>query len=146
MSQRPAAAWSAACLAVGVAACGGVQGFVRPLVGGHVVAVPPAPIVEDYVSRGEFEGGGFHADVSAGVAYWRVELGMGMRVYTGFDYEGRCPRQWRPDTFPPCQDRVVSRDALWRAAATGVAGGALESAWNFPWRDWWQRRRLRRLR
>ena len=41
---------------------------------------------------------------------------------------------------------LVSRDALWRAAATGVAGGAFESAWNFPWRDWWQRRRLRRLR
>ena len=41
---------------------------------------------------------------------------------------------------------ILSRDALWRAAATGVAGGALESAWNFPWRDWWKRRRLRRLR
>jgi rod shape-determining protein MreD len=41
---------------------------------------------------------------------------------------------------------IVSKGALWRAVATGVAGGALESAWNFPWRDWWQRRRLRRLR
>lgn len=41
---------------------------------------------------------------------------------------------------------VVSRDALWRAAATGVAGGALEAAWGFPWRDWWKRRQLRRLR
>ena len=41
---------------------------------------------------------------------------------------------------------IVSPGALWRAAATGVAGGALESAWNFPWREWWQRRRLRRLR
>ena len=41
---------------------------------------------------------------------------------------------------------IVSPDALWRAAATGLAGGALESAWNFPWREWWQRRRLRRLR
>lgn len=41
---------------------------------------------------------------------------------------------------------LVSRDALLRAAATGVAGGALESAWNFHWREWWQRRRLRRLR
>ena len=41
---------------------------------------------------------------------------------------------------------LVSRDAFWRAAATGVAGGALESAWNFPWGDWWTRRRLRRLR
>ncbi len=41
---------------------------------------------------------------------------------------------------------VVTRDAVWRAVATGIAGGALESAWNFPWRDWWQRRRLRRLR
>lgn len=41
---------------------------------------------------------------------------------------------------------IFTRDAVWRAAATGIAGGALESAWNFPWRDWWQRRRLRRLR
>lgn len=41
---------------------------------------------------------------------------------------------------------LVSRDALWRAAATGIAGGALEAAWGFPWREWWLRRRLRRLR
>jgi len=41
---------------------------------------------------------------------------------------------------------IVTRDALWRAAVTGLAGGALESAWEFPWRDWWTRRRLRRLR
>lgn len=41
---------------------------------------------------------------------------------------------------------IVSRAALWRAAATGVAGGALEAAWGFPWREWWKRRRLRRLR
>ena len=41
---------------------------------------------------------------------------------------------------------ILTRGALWRAAATGIAGGALESAWNFPWGEWWQRRRLRRLR
>lgn len=41
---------------------------------------------------------------------------------------------------------VVSRDALWRAAATGVTGGVLEAAWRFPWQEWWKRRRLRRLR
>lgn len=41
---------------------------------------------------------------------------------------------------------IVSRDAIWRAVATGVAGGALEAAWGFPWREWWSRRRLRRLR
>ena len=41
---------------------------------------------------------------------------------------------------------ILSRGALWRAAATGVAGGALEAAWDFQWRDWWKRRRLRRLR
>jgi rod shape-determining protein MreD len=41
---------------------------------------------------------------------------------------------------------VLSRDALWRAAATGIAGGALEAAWEFSWGDWWKRRRLRRLR
>ncbi len=41
---------------------------------------------------------------------------------------------------------VISSDALWRALATGFAGAALEAAWGFPWRDWWKRRRLRRLR
>jgi len=41
---------------------------------------------------------------------------------------------------------IVTPDALWRALATGIAGGALESAFRFPWGDWWQRRRLRRLR
>ena len=41
---------------------------------------------------------------------------------------------------------ILSRAALWRAAATGVTGGALEAAWAFPWRDWWKRRQLRRLR
>ena len=41
---------------------------------------------------------------------------------------------------------LVSRDALLRAVATGVAGGALESAWDFPWGEWRQRRLLRRLR
>jgi rod shape-determining protein MreD len=40
----------------------------------------------------------------------------------------------------------VSTDALWRAVATGIAGGALEAAWEFSWSDWWKRRRLRRLR
>jgi rod shape-determining protein MreD len=41
---------------------------------------------------------------------------------------------------------IVSREAFVRAAATGVAGGVLEAAWNFPWGDWWKRRQLRRLR
>ena len=41
---------------------------------------------------------------------------------------------------------VISSDALWRALATGIAGAALEAAWGFPWREWWKRRRLRRLR
>ncbi len=40
----------------------------------------------------------------------------------------------------------VSTDALWRAVATGIAGAALEAAWEFSWGDWWKRRRLRRLR
>ena len=41
---------------------------------------------------------------------------------------------------------LFSREALWRAAATGVTGGALEAARRFPWREWWERRQLRRLR
>jgi rod shape-determining protein MreD len=41
---------------------------------------------------------------------------------------------------------ILTRGAIARAIATGIAGGALEAAWVFPWRDWWARRRLRRLR
>jgi rod shape-determining protein MreD len=41
---------------------------------------------------------------------------------------------------------VFTRDAFWRAAATGVTAGALEAAARFPWREWWDKRRLRRLR
>jgi rod shape-determining protein MreD len=41
---------------------------------------------------------------------------------------------------------LFSRDTLWRAAATGTTGGALEAAVHFPWRQWWEKRRLRRLR
>ncbi len=41
---------------------------------------------------------------------------------------------------------LFTREALWRAVATGVTGALLEAARLFPWRDWWERRRLRRLR
>jgi rod shape-determining protein MreD len=41
---------------------------------------------------------------------------------------------------------LFSPDSLWRAAVTGVTGGLLEAARVFGWRDWWERRRLRRLR
>ncbi len=41
---------------------------------------------------------------------------------------------------------LFSRESLWRAAATGVTGGVLETASKFPWREWWKRRMLRRLR
>ncbi len=41
---------------------------------------------------------------------------------------------------------LFSRDSLWRAAATGVTGGLLEAAAHFPWKQWWEKRRLRRLR
>jgi rod shape-determining protein MreD len=41
---------------------------------------------------------------------------------------------------------LFSRDDLWRAAATGVTGAVLEAARTFGWRDWWEKRRLRRLR
>jgi rod shape-determining protein MreD len=41
---------------------------------------------------------------------------------------------------------LFSRESLWRAAATGVTGGVLEAARNFPWREWWKQRLLRRLR
>lgn len=39
-----------------------------------------------------------------------------------------------------------SRESLWRAAATGITAAVLESAAKFSWRDWWVKRRLRRLR
>ena len=41
---------------------------------------------------------------------------------------------------------LFSNEALWRAAATGVSGALLEAALIFPWREWWEKRRLRRLR
>lgn len=41
---------------------------------------------------------------------------------------------------------LFSRECLWRAFATGVTGGILEAGRTFPWREWWEKRRLRRLR
>lgn len=41
---------------------------------------------------------------------------------------------------------LFSREALWRAVATGATGALLEAARTFPWKDWWEKRRLRRLR
>jgi rod shape-determining protein MreD len=41
---------------------------------------------------------------------------------------------------------LFSREDLWRAAATGITGGLLEAARVFPWREWWKRHLLRRLR
>ena len=41
---------------------------------------------------------------------------------------------------------LFSRESLWRALATGATGAILEAARTFPWRDWWEKRRLRRLR
>ncbi len=41
---------------------------------------------------------------------------------------------------------LISRESLWRAAATGVTAGLLEAARKFPWRDWWRNRLQGRLR
>lgn len=41
---------------------------------------------------------------------------------------------------------LFTREALWRAVATGVTGAVLEAARTFGWREWWEKRRLRRLR
>jgi rod shape-determining protein MreD len=41
---------------------------------------------------------------------------------------------------------VASPEALWRAAATGLAGALLYAGERFPWREWWEMRRLRKLR
>jgi rod shape-determining protein MreD len=41
---------------------------------------------------------------------------------------------------------LISWESVARAAATGAAAGILETAWRFPWADWWEKRRLRRLR
>lgn len=41
---------------------------------------------------------------------------------------------------------LFSRVSIWRAIATGATGALLEAAWNFPWRDWREKRRQRRLR
>lgn len=39
-----------------------------------------------------------------------------------------------------------SWESFARAAASGAAAGILEAAWRFPWAEWWEKRRLRRLR
>ena len=41
---------------------------------------------------------------------------------------------------------LASPEALARAAATGVAAAVLYAAERFPWREWWQKRQLRKLR
>ena len=41
---------------------------------------------------------------------------------------------------------VASPESLWRAGATGLAGALLYAAERFPWREWWEKRRLRKLR
>ncbi len=41
---------------------------------------------------------------------------------------------------------LLSRDSLWRAIATGATASLLEAGRRFPWREWWEKRRLRRLR
>lgn len=41
---------------------------------------------------------------------------------------------------------LFSRECLWRALATGVTGGIFEAARTFLWREWWEKRKLRRLR
>jgi rod shape-determining protein MreD len=41
---------------------------------------------------------------------------------------------------------VASPEALWRAVATGLAGALLYAAERFPWLEWWEKRRLRKLR
>jgi rod shape-determining protein MreD len=41
---------------------------------------------------------------------------------------------------------LASPEALWRAGATGLAGSVLYSAERFPWREWWEKRRFRKLR
>jgi len=41
---------------------------------------------------------------------------------------------------------LASWESVGRAGATGAAAAILETAWRFPWSDWWEKRRLRRLR
>ena len=41
---------------------------------------------------------------------------------------------------------VGSPESFWRAAATGLAGALLYAADRFAWREWWEKRRLRKLR
>ena len=41
---------------------------------------------------------------------------------------------------------LFSKECIWRALATGATGAILEAARIFPWKDWWEKRRLRRLR
>jgi len=53
---------------------------------------------------------------------------------------GCAPVEWHSALSGPERGRV------WRAVATGTTGAILEGARTFPWREWWEKRRLRRLR
>ncbi|MGH9400389.1 MAG: rod shape-determining protein MreD [Thermoanaerobaculia bacterium] len=41
---------------------------------------------------------------------------------------------------------LASTEALERAVATGLAASLLYAAQRFPWREWWHKRQLRKLR
>ena len=41
---------------------------------------------------------------------------------------------------------AASSESLARAGATGLAAALLYAGQRFPWREWWEKRRLRRLR
>lgn len=41
---------------------------------------------------------------------------------------------------------LASPEALGRAATTGLTGSLLYAGERFPWREWWEKRRLRKLR
>jgi rod shape-determining protein MreD len=41
---------------------------------------------------------------------------------------------------------LLSRESLWRAVTTGATAALLEAARRFAWKEWWEKRRLRRLR
>jgi rod shape-determining protein MreD len=41
---------------------------------------------------------------------------------------------------------LLSRESLWRAVVTGATAALFEAGRRFAWKDWWEKRRLRRLR
>jgi rod shape-determining protein MreD len=145
--SRHRAAWPIDCflLATAMVARGG--DFVRAVLFGGVVGLLEDALTHDLLGMNAFA----KAALGYGLAF------IAMRVMFGGPWAvggALAAASLLNDVIVALLARLLlqapivlfSREALWRAAATGATGALLETARLFPWREWWERRRLRRLR